>query len=84
MEETSSVFKNRITGYSNINALKTKGFHTNPNPEAVSKETLDSLLAKKKIDSQFSSYNNRFESEIPQDNLSFGGGQLNNESNYRS
>lgn len=84
MEETSSVFKNRITGYSNINALKTKGFHTNPNPEVVSKETLDSLLAKKKMDSQLSSYN-RFETELPQDHLNFSAGQqIHDSNNYRS
>ena len=47
VDDSSSVFKNRITGYSNINSLKhqknQKPFHMN-NPETVSKNTLSDLI----------------------------------------
>lgn len=47
MEDSSSVLKNRITGYSNINSLKqeNKRFHESENPEAVSKNTLSDLIS---------------------------------------
>ena len=46
MNESSSVLKNRITGYSNINSLKHKSqpFHMNHHHDAISKNTLSDLI----------------------------------------
>jgi hypothetical protein len=56
VDESSSVFKNRITGYSNINALRhqSQPYHMVNNPEFISKSTLSNLISdtRNKIENQ--------------------------------
>jgi len=51
VEDTTSVFKNRITGYSQVNNLKSKAFHMKQDNELpISKNDFDIMLEKKKED----------------------------------
>lgn len=47
-ETSSSVFKNRITGYTNINHLRSKPFHMTDNPEAVTSDKLGQFMTNAK------------------------------------
>lgn len=51
VDDTTSVFKNRITGYSQVNNLKSKAFHMKQDNELpLSKNDFELMLEKKKED----------------------------------